>query len=50
MLAALQGMRGEYAFEVEVVDVDMATELQERYGSLVPVLVLGNEEICHYFF
>lgn len=53
MLAALQAMRGEHAFSLDVVDVDMLPELRERYDKLVPVLVLngseGDEEICHYF-
>lgn len=50
MLAALQAMRGEHDFDVEVRNVDACSaELIDRYDQLVPVLALGDEEICHYF-
>ena len=49
MLAALQALRGEHEFSVEVMDVDAHPDWVVRYDQLVPVLVLGNEEICHYF-
>jgi len=32
------------------VDIDREVELIRRYDSLVPVLCLGDTEICHYFF
>ena len=32
------------------VDIDREVELIRRYDSLVPVLCLGDIEICHYFF
>lgn len=34
---------------LEVVDVDSDVDLVARYGHKVPVLVGGDEEICHYF-
>ncbi len=34
---------------VEMVDIDSDPELATRYGHKVPVLVGGDEEICHYF-
>jgi thioredoxin reductase (NADPH) len=49
MLAALEALRGEHEFSVEVMDVDANPDWVVRYDQLVPVLVLGNEEICHYF-
>lgn len=49
MLAALESWRDEYGFSIEVVDVDARPEWVERFDELVPVLMLGNEEICHYF-
>jgi len=36
-------------FAVELVDIDSDTDLVARYGHKVPVLVGGDEEICHYF-
>jgi hypothetical protein len=49
MLAALEGLRGEFCFEVEVVDIDACPDKLDRYDQLVPVLTLGDTEICHYF-
>lgn len=37
------------AFTLELVDIDGDAELVARYGHKVPVLVGGDEEICHYF-
>ena len=34
---------------VEMVDIDSDPHLAARYGHKVPVLVGGDEEICHYF-
>jgi hypothetical protein len=34
---------------VALVDVDSDADLAARYGHKVPVLVGGDEEICHYF-
>jgi hypothetical protein len=49
MLAALEALRGEYAFEVEILDVDADPELEARYDELVPVLTADGTELCHYF-
>lgn len=49
MLAALEAMRGEHDFRVNVVDIDTCPERLERYDQLVPVLFCDDEEICHYF-
>ena len=32
------------------VDIDRDIELIRRYDALVPVLCLGDTEICHFFF
>jgi hypothetical protein len=53
MLAALEALRGEHDFVVEVVDVDAHPDKVALYDELVPVLTLaeneGEVEICHYF-
>ncbi len=49
MLAVLEDLHVEHDFELEVRDVDADPEWRSRYGSLIPVLMLGAEEICHYF-
>ena len=50
MLAALETLRGEFVFEVTVVDVDADPALVAYYDELVPVLVDEHDaELCHYF-
>ena len=49
MLAALQALRGEYGFELAVLDVDADPALLARYDELVPVLTAADRELCHYF-
>ena len=51
MLAALEALRGEFEFEVMVVDLDLSEDpaLLARYDELVPVLVAAKTELCHYF-
>lgn len=49
MIAALQTIQSSYSFGLELVDVDHETNLEEKYGHLVPVLSANGEEICHYF-
>jgi hypothetical protein len=49
MKAALQTMQGGLPFDFEVVDVDEHAALEAQYGELVPVLLDGETEICHYF-
>ena len=46
LVLALELLRPRYRFTYAKVDVDADPELAERYGSRVPVLVAGTEEIC----
>ena len=48
MLAALAAMRVEFAFAVDVVDVDSDAAMEQRFGTLVPVLMHAGNELCHY--
>ena len=36
-------------YSFNVVYIDNNTDLEEQYGTLVPVLKAGKREICHYF-
>jgi thioredoxin reductase (NADPH) len=45
----LMDLGGRLSVTVELVDIDSDPELAARYGHKVPVLVGGDEEICHYF-
>lgn len=50
MLAALEGLRGELDFSVDVIDVDADPELEAKYDERVPVLAdEDGQELCHYF-
>jgi glutaredoxin len=49
MEQALQEYKSELDFETQRVPIDNNKELEQAYGTRVPVLVCGEEEICHYF-
>ena len=49
MEVALAPLADEFGASVTVVDVDADPRLQARYDELVPVLLHGESEICHYF-
>lgn len=48
MELALRPLQDEFGFELECVDVDADPDLDCRLGDLVPVLTLGDEQLCHY--
>ncbi|MEN6079097.1 glutaredoxin family protein [Chromobacterium piscinae] len=48
MLAELGSWRERHGFELEVVDVDADPALEARFNELVPVLMDGETEICHW--
>ena len=48
MLAALEHLRGEFEFDVEVMDVDSDPLLEQRFDTQVPVLMHADTELCHY--
>ena len=53
MLISLQKFSNEYAFTVEVIDVDADAALLAQYDELVPVLIGRKNgmsvQLCHYF-
>jgi thioredoxin reductase (NADPH) len=49
MEVALGPLAEEFGASVTVLDVDSDPELEARYDELVPVLLHGECEICHYF-
>lgn len=40
---------GEFGARLEVLDVDADGQLLARFDELVPVLLHGEQELCHYF-
>lgn len=39
----------EMGFSVREIDIDQDPVLRDRYNTLVPVLAVGETEICHYY-
>ncbi|TDI77108.1 MAG: glutaredoxin family protein [Betaproteobacteria bacterium] len=48
MIAVLHELQTRLCFRIELVDVDSSAELAAQYGERVPVLVVEEEEICHF--
>lgn len=48
LVAALRPLADELGFDFDVVDVDLEPSLEERWGELVPVVLSGDDELCHY--
>lgn len=49
MLSVLNEFSKSYRFRLVVQDIDQDPQLLARFNALVPVLYLGDREICHYF-
>jgi glutaredoxin len=49
LLGQLQQLQSEYRFEFQAINVDSHPELIKQHGTRVPVVMLGDKEICHYF-
>ncbi len=49
MEAALEPLVAEFGCSLSVVDVDAHPDLEAKYDELVPVLLHGENELCHYF-
>ena len=49
LLFQLEDLRQMHPFDYMAVDVDSDPVLAERYGTLIPLVMLGERELCHYF-
>jgi len=49
MEVALQPLLEEFSASLTVLDVDADPALEAKYDELVPVLLHGDYELCHYF-
>ena len=49
MEVALQPLLEEFGARINVLDVDADPVLEAKYDELVPVLLHGETELCHYF-
>jgi thioredoxin reductase (NADPH) len=48
LVEALRPIADEFGWQIEVIDVDHHPELLPRWDELVPVLLHGERELCHY--
>lgn len=48
-MAELLELQSRWQFDIETLDIDADPVLRERYNTLVPVLTVNGEEVCHYF-
>lgn len=48
LVAALEPVAHELGWEIVVIDVDQHAELEQKWDELVPVLLHGEVELCHY--
>jgi len=49
MEQAVSELAAELDFVTEIIPIDNDTELEQIYGSRVPVLMIGDNVICEYF-
>jgi hypothetical protein len=49
MEVALVPLLEEFGATLSVLDVDADPALEAKYDELVPVLLHGETELCHYF-
>ena len=50
MRAAVRPLAERAGLTVHELDVDADPALEARWGDLVPVLLVGQNELCHYRF
>jgi len=48
LVAQLEPLAAELGWRVRVVDVDADPRLEARWDELVPVVLAGEVELCHY--
>lgn len=48
LLAELEPLATELGWTVEVLDVDADPALEAKWDELVPVVLAGGHELCHY--
>ncbi len=49
MEVALRPLLVQFAATLSVLDIDAEPVLEAKYDELVPVLLHGETELCHYF-
>jgi glutaredoxin len=42
--AAIMELKNEYSFTIEEIDIEQSDELTEKYGLMIPVLLINGKE------
>lgn len=48
MKAQIEALRGQLAFELEVVDISASEELEARFRTEIPVLFVDGRKVAKY--
>ncbi len=48
MFEALKKWQNRFNFKVNIVDIDQDTSLTARFAARIPLLAVGDVEICEY--
>ena len=48
MLDGLKSWQNRFNFELQIVDIDQDLSLTDRFAARIPVLAVGDTEICQY--
>ena len=48
MQGRIEKLKPRYSFKLEIRDVDKEERWVKAYDTLVPVLLLDGDEVCHY--
>lgn len=49
LVAGLQQLQTRHEFSFDVVDIDQDAQLEERFGTLIPVVEYNGNILCNYF-
>ncbi len=48
MFGALEKWHSRFSFKVKIIDIDQDTSLTARFAARIPLLAVGDIEICEY--
>lgn len=46
-MQAIMELKNEYSFTIEEIDIDQNDELTEKYGLMIPVLLINGKEAVY---
>jgi thiol-disulfide isomerase/thioredoxin len=49
MLDALKKWQSRFNFKIKIIDIDQDSSLTEKFAARIPLLAVGDIEICEYY-